>query len=86
MIKEFGAFCERAGCPNLLTARFFDPAGSFFSIFQDNELKSIRWLDFGRLREITFRVPAPLVCGFSLFFKNVCHEVAKDQIRDQPRV
>ena len=27
MIKEFGAFCERAGCPNLRCARFFDPHG-----------------------------------------------------------
>ena len=28
MIREFDAFCERAGRPNLRTSRFFDPRGS----------------------------------------------------------
>ncbi len=74
MIKEFGAFCERAGCPNLSTARIFDPHGRR----EEKKIQDfLRWPDLGRLRDVIF-----LGCrrpGVDFRLKKKCCIFGKDQ-------
>ena len=65
-IREFGDFCEYVGPQNLRCLVFFDIRD------RPREKKvqeSLRWLDLGRLREVTFWVRARFGVDFRLFSK-----------------